>query len=83
MKKLLLPLLVLAAIAAGFLLLRHSPAPTDRQPAAGTEPAPKTTGVYADDWASQCGPLQGAEQARCTDRLDIAYGRKAGVPVGK
>ncbi|MGE5503686.1 MAG: hypothetical protein ACM31L_04620 [Actinomycetota bacterium] len=46
-------------------------------------PAPvmATTGVYADDWATWCGPVQGAAQAECTARLDALYGRSAGVKV--
>jgi hypothetical protein len=63
----------LAVAAAYFgLAWNHS------RPAA---PAMATTGVYADDWAAQCGPIQGAAQAECTARLDAAYGRRAGEPV--
>ncbi|HTH16592.1 MAG TPA: hypothetical protein VL974_08065 [Magnetospirillum sp.] len=85
MKKFLLPLLLVAALAAGALMLRQGnhPGPATPQAAAPTEAPLKTTGVYADDWVNLCGPLQGAEQAKCTEKLDAAYGRKAGVPVGK
>jgi hypothetical protein len=41
----------------------------------------KTTGNYAEDWQSLCGPLQGGAQGECTTRLDAAYGRSADAPV--
>lgn len=69
-KLLLLVLLVAITIAAAALLLRPAP-----------DKALSTTGVYADDWLANCGPLQGAAQAKCTTRLDDAYGRAAGSPL--
>lgn len=71
---LLLALLIAATLGAAYVFLRPPP---DR--------ALKTTGVYADDWIANCGPLQGAAQAKCTARLDAAYGRAAGaaVPAGR
>ena len=42
----------------------------------------KTTGDYADDWQSKCGPITDAKaQGQCTEALDKAYGRQAGVAV--
>lgn len=69
-QKLLLALLTAATLAAATYALRPSP---DR--------ALSTTGIYADDWLANCGKLQGADQARCTQRLDDAYGRAAGAPL--
>ncbi len=69
-KPLLLALLIAATVAAAYVALRPP-----------SEKALSTTGVYADDWMANCGPLQGADQARCTKRLDAAYGRAAGSPV--
>lgn len=68
--KLLLVLLLAATLGAAYLLLRPAP-----------EKPMAFTGIYADDWTKNCGPLQGAEQSRCTTRLDAAYGRAAGAPV--
>ncbi|MGE5515148.1 MAG: hypothetical protein ACM31D_04935 [Bacteroidota bacterium] len=69
-RTLLLAVLIVATVAGAALLLR----PT-------ADKALSTTGVYADDWLANCGPLQGAAQAKCTTRLDSAYGRAAGSPV--
>ncbi|MGE5477716.1 MAG: hypothetical protein ACM3Q1_13740 [Bacteroidales bacterium] len=69
-KKLLLALLIAATLGAAWLMLRPAP-----------DKALSTTGVYADDWVANCGKLQGPDQAKCTARLDSAYGRAAGNPV--
>lgn len=68
--KLLLALLIAATLAGAALVLRPAP-----------DKALSTSGIYADDWVASCGKLQGAEQARCTARLDSAYGRAAGAPI--
>jgi hypothetical protein len=68
----LLAALVAATLAGAYALLRPAP-----------EKALRFTGVYADDWAGNCGPLKGTEQTRCTARLDDAYGRAAGAPLPK
>lgn len=73
---LLLAALVVATVVGAYVLTRPAP-----RPAAG-KPVP-ISGVYADDWMATCGPLQGAEQERCTARLDAAYGRAANQPTGK
>lgn len=45
-------------------------------------PMVKTTGNYAGDWQSKCGPLTDPKaQAQCTASLDAAYGREAGVAI--
>lgn len=69
-KLLLLVLLIAASVGAAVLLLRPAP-----------DKALSTTGVYADDWLANCGSLQGPAQAKCTARLDDAYGRAAGSPL--
>lgn len=69
-KLLLLALLIAATVGGALVLLRPAP-----------DKALSTTGVYADDWVANCGPLQGSAQAKCTARLDSAYGRLAGAPV--
>lgn len=69
---LLLAVLIAATLAAATAFLRPTP-----------DKALKLTGVYADDWVANCGPLQGADQTKCTARLDSAYGRAAGAPVPK
>ncbi|MCR6628723.1 MAG: hypothetical protein NVV74_00925 [Magnetospirillum sp.] len=71
MNKILLLVLLIAATLGGFYALSR-PAP---------EKALRTNGVYADDWQTNCGPLQGAAQSKCTARLDAAYGRSANAPV--
>lgn len=77
MNKLVLGFALGLAVAAAAWFLLH-----DRKPAAEAgAPAPKVTGVYADDWQANCGPLAGAAQAECTTRLDRQYGRTAGAPV--
>lgn len=67
---LLLAVLIAATLAAAYGFLRPPP-----------DKALKLSGVYADDWVANCGPLDGAAQAKCTARLDSAYGRAAGAPV--
>lgn len=69
-KLVLLAALVAVTLAGGYALLR----PAAEKPLG-------FTGVYADDWASNCGALKGGEQSRCTARLDAAYGRSAGAPL--
>lgn len=76
-KIVLLGLLIAAALAGGYILTR----PTAVKPTA--EPKPAVSGVYADDWMAQCGSQSGADQERCTARLDAAYGRSVGAPAGK
>lgn len=71
-KLLLLALLIAATLAGAYVLTRPAP-----------DKALSTTGVYADDWTANCGPLQGQAQAKCTARLDSAYGRAAGSAVPK
>lgn len=45
-------------------------------------PMPQTTGDYAGDWQSKCGPIADPKaQAHCTAALDAAYGRQAGVAI--
>lgn len=68
-KLILLAVLVAASAAAALALLRPA-----------GEKALSTTGIYADDWMANCGPLQGPAQAKCTSRLDSAYGRLVGSP---
>jgi|APHig6443717497_1056834.scaffolds.fasta_scaffold00047_22 hypothetical protein len=68
--KLLLAALIAATIAIAAYALRPAP-----------DKALSTTGIYADDWLANCGKLQGPDQARCTQRLDSAYGRVAGAPI--
>lgn len=69
-KPLLLALLFAATITAALVLLRPVP-----------DKSLRTSGVYADDWIANCGSLQGRAQAKCTARLDAAYGRAAGNPL--
>ena len=69
---LLLALLIAATLGAAYVFLRPPP-----------DKALKMTGVYADDWIANCAPLQGPAQAKCTTRLDSAYGRAAGAPLPK
>jgi len=69
-KPLLLALLIAATLAVACVALRPPP-----------EKALSFTGVYADDWMTNCAPLQGTAQSKCTKRLDAAYGRAAGAPV--
>lgn len=67
---LLLALLIAATLGAAYTFLRPPP-----------DKALKTSGIYADDWVANCAALQGPAQAKCTARLDAAYGRAAGAPV--
>lgn len=69
-KPLLLAALIITTLAGAYVLLRPAP-----------ERALSTTGIYADDWIANCGKLQGATQAKCTARLNSAYGRAAGSPL--
>ena len=80
-KLLLLAALIAAAMAGAYVLSRPTPEKPATTPVA--EPALKTSGVYADDWLALCGAQHGAEQERCTARLDAAYGRSVGAPAGK
>ncbi|CCG41782.1 hypothetical protein [Magnetospirillum molischianum] len=72
-------LALIAAITAALALRQHGsdPAPT----AAG--PSLHITGTYADDWQENCGPLTGAAQVSCNDRLNAKYGRVEDTPVPK
>jgi len=74
--------LALIAVVVAVLALRQPPG-GDPAPAAAGGPALRVTGTYADDWQDNCGPLTGAAQTACTDRLNAKYGRVEDVPVPK
>jgi hypothetical protein len=65
--------LVAAAVALGFVMTQ--------KPGGGKAPDLVVTGIYADDWQTNCGPLAGNAQSACTARLDAKYGRAAAMPL--
>jgi hypothetical protein len=69
----------------GYIAARGDRKAADGPPAAPPASALKTTGNYAEDWQTLCGPLLGDAQTECAKRLDAAYGRSddAPVPPGK